>query len=79
MSREDVISSAALNGLVGFTLFWVGNALAVGLLSILDWWVAVVPAILVWAASVYLASRQFAAGIYSLVADAARSVGVDGR
>ena len=70
MSRDSAVAEAAIFGLVGLVLLSVGSIVASALVSVLDLWVAVLPALLVWGVAAYYAMKQFALGVHTVVADA---------
>lgn len=69
-SRDSAVSEAAVFGVAGLALLSVGSLAASALVSALDPWVAVVPALIVWMVAAYVAMRLFAHGVYTVVEDA---------
>ena len=72
MTRDNTVSTAALFGLAGTVLLSVGGVLASASVTTLDLWLGGTLAVLVWGTFAYLAMKQFANGVYTIVEDATR-------
>ena len=70
MPRNSAVAEAGIFGLGGAVLLSVGIVVAAALVSTLDFWLAAVPALLVWGVAAYYAMSQFAHGVYTVVEDA---------
>lgn len=72
MAREDAVTEAALFGVGGIALVSLGNLATSAVFSALDFWLALLPGLLVWIAFAYVGAKQFAKGMYVLLADVQR-------
>ncbi|UPV73347.1 hypothetical protein M0R89_12410 [Halorussus limi] len=70
MTRTEAVDEAAFSGLAGAALLAGGSFVASSIFEAAGPWLGAVPALLVWGVSVYYAVKQFAHGIYTVVADA---------
>ncbi|UPV99379.1 hypothetical protein M0R88_12690 [Halorussus gelatinilyticus] len=70
MTRNAAVDEAAVSGLAGAVLLAGGSFVASSIYDALGPWLGIVPALLVWGVGVYYAMKQFANGIYTVVADA---------
>lgn len=70
MSRDPVVTDAAVYGVLGLVLLVVGTLVAVSLVDTLDLWVALVLGVLVWTGCAFYGMKQFAHGVHLLVEDA---------